>query len=556
MTQNEFQLRYKYNPNTDCLGEGGFGKVYKAHDIHLDKYVAIKMAEVKQGLEQIRLRHEVELVNSLPNHTNIAQYDTCHTFSTFTGEYDIGILKYYEYGNLQQLIMNRQLTYYQKDSMLKQILDGIDFLHNQGIIHRDLKPQNILIDTNSNGIFIPKIADFGISKKLDVNKSSVFTNSLAGAGTLSFASPEQLMGKTIRKNTDLWSFGVIVCWMFTGKLPFNSGSLAATSEAGRIELYRQITNGEVSDIIPLLPVNWQNVVKQCLVVDADKRIDSAISCLEILSNNYNETKTPQKTINNLQSTRYKLDATRTNNNQETIQDTTYESFENKGFNGDRHYYNNTSDKQVIKKGHSGFLIGFGVLLFIIILVVFLNKQENAIDINVSRQELVPKSDTTVVQLNNSSNIQLQNAHYLTYENLRYNFKIAYPENILFEQRESNNSDGTFFKTKDGVEKLRVYGISNIDNETANEVLIDQKYDEELYNYSKNNSVITYKKLGNSFFVISGYNSETVFYLKVIKCKDYGGYDAFAYAILTYSKNEKEIYDMISLHVFKSFVSIK
>jgi len=312
MTQEEFQRRYKYNPNADCLGEGGFGKVYKAHDIHFDKFVAIKMAEVKRGLEQVRLSHEVELVNSLPNHINIAQYDTCLTFSTFTGEYDFGILKYFEHGNLQQLMSNKQLTYYQKDSMLKQILEGIIFLHSQAIIHRDLKPQNILIDTNKNGLYVPKIADFGISKKLDINKSSVFTNSLAGAGTLSFASPEQLTGQTIRKNADLWSFGVIACWMFTGKLPFNSGSLAATSEAGRIELYRQITAGDVTSIIAQLPADWRNLVKQCLVVDVEKRISSAGKCLDILSGKVrveeikdtNATKITQNQQNGNQKTNY------------------------------------------------------------------------------------------------------------------------------------------------------------------------------------------------------------------------------------------------------------
>jgi len=219
----------------------------------------------------------------LPTHPNIAHYDVCYTFSTFAGEYDFGVLQYYEQGNLQQLLTDKQLTYYQKDSILKQILEGIVFLHSHGIIHRDLKPQNILIALNQNGVYIPKITDFGISKKLDVNKSSVFTNSLAGAGTLSFASPEQLLGNTIRKNTDLWSFGVIACWMFTSKLPFNSGSLTATSEAGRIELFKQITTGEVTSILSQIPADWRNLVKQCLVVDVEKRISGAGNCLKMIN---------------------------------------------------------------------------------------------------------------------------------------------------------------------------------------------------------------------------------------------------------------------------------
>jgi len=285
MTQEEFHKRFQYNLNSDCLGEGGFGKVYKAYDIHLDRFVALKIAVVKQNYEEVRLKKEVELINKLPTHPNIAHYEECYSFSTYTGEYDYGVLQYYEQGNLQQLLDVEQLTYEQKDSILKQILEGIGFLHTQGIIHRDLKPSNILIALNQKGQYVPKIIDFGISKKLDINISSVFTNSLVGAGTLYFASPEQLTGQTIRKNTDLWSFGVIVCWMFTGKLPFNSGSQVITSEAGRIELFKQIISGEITSIFQQLPIVWQNLIKLCIVVDVEKRITSAGKCLEMLSIN-------------------------------------------------------------------------------------------------------------------------------------------------------------------------------------------------------------------------------------------------------------------------------
>src|ERR1035437_8042051 len=104
MTQEEFHKRYQYNPSTDCLGEGGFGKVFKAYDNYRDRWVAIKMADVKPGLEQIRLKHEVELINKLPIHSNIAYYEECYSFSTFAGEYDFGVLQYYESGNLESLL--------------------------------------------------------------------------------------------------------------------------------------------------------------------------------------------------------------------------------------------------------------------------------------------------------------------------------------------------------------------------------------------------------------------------------------------------------------------
>ncbi len=282
MTQQEFQTRYKYNPSTDCIGEGGFGKVYKAYDTHLDKWVAIKVAEVKPGLEQVRLKKEVEIVSKLPTHPNIANYEACYTFSSFTGDYDFAVLQYYEEGNLQQLIDSGKLNQTQKETLLRQILEGVGFLHNQEIIHRDLKPQNILI-AKRNDEYIPKITDFGISKKLDINKSSVFTNSLAGAGTMAYASPEQLLGKTIKKNTDLWSFGVIVCQVFTGKLPFSVGRNGINSEAGRIEHYKQIVNGTISFSDNSIPAKWQQLIKQCIVVDNNLRAANDILLKNILT---------------------------------------------------------------------------------------------------------------------------------------------------------------------------------------------------------------------------------------------------------------------------------
>jgi serine/threonine protein kinase len=281
MTHQEFQQRYTYNPSTDQLGDGGFGEVFKAYDTVRDRWVAIKVAKVRPELESVRLKKEVELVNKLPEHPNIAYYEHCYTFREMSGEYDFGILQYYEEGNLLQLLKKGTLTVAQKQSVLAQIVSGLQFLHDNGIIHRDLKPQNILIAKRGNE-YIPKITDFGISKKLDVNKSSVFNNSLVGAGTLAYSSPEQLGDKEIRKNADLWSFGVIAFQVLTGVLPFNTGAHAATSESGRQELFRQIHSGRLPDAIYSISDPWQKLIRQCLVNDPSLRIHSTQDCRDIL----------------------------------------------------------------------------------------------------------------------------------------------------------------------------------------------------------------------------------------------------------------------------------
>jgi Serine/threonine protein kinase len=282
MTFQEFQQRYTYNTTSDRLGEGGFGKVFKAYDTYLDRWVAIKIAPVLPNLESVRLKKEVELISKLPAHPNVARYEECYTYSSFDGEYDFGILQYYEEGNLLDLLKKGNLSQEQKYNMLKQILSGLDFLHKNAIIHRDLKPQNILIVKRGND-YIPKITDFGISKKLDVNKSSVFSNSIAGVGTLAYSSPEQLGDRTIRKNTDLWSFGIIAYQVLTGELPFTTGVHGNTSEAGRQELFSQINSGKLPEKINMVEEPWQRLIRRCLVSGGDERVKDCGECREVLS---------------------------------------------------------------------------------------------------------------------------------------------------------------------------------------------------------------------------------------------------------------------------------
>jgi serine/threonine protein kinase len=264
------------------LGEGGFGEVYKAYDAVRHRWIAIKISKVKPNMESLRLKKEVELVKNLPEHPNIAYYENCYTFREMSGEYDFGILQYYEEGNLLHLLKKGALTPEQKVSILKQILAGVEFLHSHDIIHRDLKPQNILMVKQRDN-YIPVITDFGISKKLDVNYGSVFSNSLVGVGTLAYASPEQLAERTIRKNADLWSFGVIAFQLLTGQLPFTTGAHAATSEAGRLELFRQINSGVLPDAANRIAEPWQQLICACLATDSDRRVRSAQACLEMLN---------------------------------------------------------------------------------------------------------------------------------------------------------------------------------------------------------------------------------------------------------------------------------
>lgn len=284
MTEREFIERYTFDASSDLLGEGGFGRVYRAYDNYEHEYVALKMQDVNPQYPELRLRNEYEKVQRF-THPYIARYKACYTLNSFKGETDVAVMKYYEAGSLDKLMAKGALSFEQRCSMLEHILEGIDFLHNNGIIHRDLKPQNILI-VEHDGKYAPLITDFGISKQLDKGQSSAVSNSILG-GTRNYASPEQLKESKIKKNTDLWSFGIIAYEMFTGALPFNCGTFSPTSEEGRSEYLRQVKSGVLPDALNGVPEPWQRLIRACLVVDNSKRVCYVKDCFEIINGGCN-----------------------------------------------------------------------------------------------------------------------------------------------------------------------------------------------------------------------------------------------------------------------------
>ena len=281
MTQQEFTARYSYDPKSDQLGAGGFGSVYKAYDNEDDCFVALKIANVDPQHPEFRLRNEVAKAEHL-KHKNVARYDACYTFTTFSGEIDIAVMRYYEHGSLDGFMRRGDLSLEERYDILTQILEGIAYLHSHGIIHRDLKPQNVLM-VHHAGRYIPKITDFGISKQLEDGESSLVSNSVLG-GTRSYASPEQLCERALRKNTDLWSFGVIAYNMLLGELPFTTGTFSSSSDEGRSEQLRQVLSGRLPEGINHISEPWQSVIRGCLVVKGEERLQHAEDCLAIIRN--------------------------------------------------------------------------------------------------------------------------------------------------------------------------------------------------------------------------------------------------------------------------------
>ena len=182
------------------LGEGGMGIVYKAFDIQLERYAALKILNISSNRSSSfveRFKREARNQAKLSHPNIVSVYG-------FVQEKDVlGIaMEYIEGDTLESLIKNNgRIEFSYALELMEQILNGIESAHNQGFIHRDLKPSNIILDLNGNA----KIMDFGISKSIDELKT--ITQHNARPGTLLYMSPEQLSGNSITIKSDLYSLG-------------------------------------------------------------------------------------------------------------------------------------------------------------------------------------------------------------------------------------------------------------------------------------------------------------------------------------------------------------
>ncbi len=282
MTIEEFYDRFDFNADASGseIGRGGFSVVYKAYDKVRKRFVAIKRSEVGQ-FSKFDLKREVEVANEIEPHTNILRYENIYRFSERLGTNDFAIMKYYPEGNLENVIRKYQLTETDQLAILKGILHGLAHIHQIPIIHRDFKTANILMDKDEKGNWIPLICDFGQSRLIDT-ENSVINNNSQIALTPKYSAPEQLLDtKSLRTNADLWAFGVIVYQMMKGKMPFTVED--STGEWGRSEKIRfLILQGEVPNDIATIKEPYQSIVRQCLVVDPEKRVKSANELLILL----------------------------------------------------------------------------------------------------------------------------------------------------------------------------------------------------------------------------------------------------------------------------------
>ena len=250
-------LHYKI---LEKIGEGGMGVVYKAHDLKLDRDVALKFLPphlLKSPQDVARFQQEAKALSTL-NHPNIA---TIHDIEQPEGQKFLD-LEYIPGGTLRTRVSELASSGKQLDLRLVleyavQILEGLAHAHKRGIIHRDLKTDNIMVTEDGR----VKITDFGLAK---------FWNRPAdekhAAGTIAYMSPEQVRNEEIDQRSDIFSFGILLFELITGKLPFRGEHDAALGYSILNEPHLRVKTlrGDTPDQL-------DSLIDRCLNKDRQKR---------------------------------------------------------------------------------------------------------------------------------------------------------------------------------------------------------------------------------------------------------------------------------------------
>ena len=263
------------------IGEGGMANVYLAFDTILDRNVAVKVLRGDLATDEkfVRRFQREALSSSSLTHPNIVEvYDVGED----DGVYYI-VMEYIEGKLLKNLLKKRvKLTTTEAVDIMLQISDGLSVAHDSYIIHRDIKPQNIMI--LDNGMI--KITDFGIAMAMN---STQLTQTNSVMGSVHYLPPEQANGKGSTLKSDIYSMGILMYELLTGKLPFRGDNAV---EIALKHLKEPFPN--IKDILPEVPQSIVNIIMKATAKNPDNRYKDAREMNEDLSTCLNENRVDEK----------------------------------------------------------------------------------------------------------------------------------------------------------------------------------------------------------------------------------------------------------------------
>lgn len=244
------------------IGEGGMATVYKAYQASMDRNVAIKVLPS-------HLANNKEFAGRFLQEARIiANLEHPHILPVFDSGESEGIsylvMRYLEAGTLKEKMEAGPLSWSEIDRIFTQLADALSYAHNRGVIHRDLKPSNALIDSQGN-LFL---TDFGIAKLLE--GTSHFTQTDTVMGTPAYISPEQAQAQGVDRRSDIYSLGIILYEMVTGRVPF----LADTPLAVILK-HVSAPLPLPSTLKPDIPPQIEQVILKALAKSPQDRFDSA-----------------------------------------------------------------------------------------------------------------------------------------------------------------------------------------------------------------------------------------------------------------------------------------
>jgi non-specific serine/threonine protein kinase len=264
------------------LGQGGMGEVYRARDQKLGRDVALKVLPQELGGDperRKRFEREARAVAAL-KHPNII---TLHSIEEADGVHFI-TMEYVEGDTLSAEIVEDGLPLDRFFDLAVPLADALASAHAKGIVHRDLKPANIMRDADGR----LKILDFGLAKLFETDMQADETvaagrDSVTGegriVGTVAYMSPEQAEGRTVDARSDVFSLGVVLYEVATGRRPFQGGTNISTLSA--------ILKDEppaVTELRPILPRHLGRIIARCLAKDPERRYQSALDVRNELEN--------------------------------------------------------------------------------------------------------------------------------------------------------------------------------------------------------------------------------------------------------------------------------